>query len=528
MRKHTEQQFLHSSEELPKNEAFAAPKSDCSTHIETTAPLLKMSVRRLSPTADLLRNSRLFALPHPLPRTSRPSIAPALGGGTSNFDSDTATLPYPTHAAIETTEESLARGDWGLKRSLPLRSTTRTSTPSIKIENIDSIDHITDFSSSADHVLTLQKWQEIDMPMSVMLRERRASTYQPPPKSVFESELDNTAIHADSVQERWKFKGPWLAGQNEFEFSDFLRRKVKKRKGAFREFLRQRLVRSQPATSRREMLEKGEQTEEALENVGQEPVTVTDKDLDYFVKRLRKDQDAMQRLLEEFLDLPREQSAQRAAMGRPTYNDKGPPTTHPSAGLSYLRTAAHTFNHPIHGPQENKTPYLARVLKPQGSLGPSGRSGGRKQAVVGVAGVAAEDSRKPFARGDDLPEVELLNPDMPGGGKVWVQPKRADIDVQGRIQLGTKRAEKNAVHVLMDDRGELKKEDLPAAAVDSATNREVPDLAPPRQEPALGSIGYGLGDVAMPRSPRAKPFEEEGDVVGLLGRAWQGKKSPKS
>ena len=469
--------------------------------------------------ADLLRNSRLFALPHPLPLPAKPSIrdAPTSGAAASSFDSDTATLPYPTHAAIETTESSLARGDWGLKRPLPLRSTARTSTPTIKIDNVDSIDHITDFSSAADHVRTLEKWQEIDMPLSVMLRERRASSYRPPPKSVFEPEIDNTAVHPDSGQERWKFKGPWLAGQNYGEFSDYLERKVKNRKGDFREFLRQRLIRSQAAVRRREMLGNGDGTERGPESEGMETMEVTEEELDMFVKRLRKNQDAMHRLLEEFLDLPREQSDNRLS----TYNDEGPPTTHPSAGLSYLRTASHTFNHPINGPQEDKSPTLARVLKPQATTGR-----GKTKAMVGVAGVVAEDPRQPFATSDDLPEVERLNPDIVGGGKVWVQPKRADVDVKGRIKLGIKRAGKNAVDVLKADRGGFKEDELPAAAVEAATNRDVPDLAPSRQGAARGAQGYGLEDLAT--SERAKPFEGESDVAVLLGRALRGKKTPQS
>ena len=485
-------------------------------------------MKRLSPTADLLRNSKLFALPAPLPHASRSAIAPKFGAATSTYDSDTATVPHPTHAAIETTEVSLARGDWGLKRSLPLRSTTRTSTPSIRIGNLDSIDHITDFSSAADHVLTLQKWQEIDMPMSKMLRERRASSYQPPPKSVFEPETDNTVIRPDSVQERWKFKGPWLAGQNEIEFDDFMKRRVKNRKGAFREFIRQRILRSQATTRRRELVEEGEGTEEALKRVSQGSLIVTDENLDEYIKHLRKDHGAMQRLVEEFLDLPRDQSTYGATMGGSSYDDKGPPTTHPSAGLSYLRTASHTLNHPIHGPQEDKTPYQARILRPQGFLAANDRISGRKPAVLGVAGVAARDSKQPFKQGDDLPEIELLDPDIPGGGKVWVQPKRAEIDVDGRIQMGTKRAEKNALDVLMADRGELKKEDLPAAAVESATDRDVPDLAPSRPAAARGSQRYGIEDITPRRSPRAKPFEADNDVAALLGRALQGRKLRKS
>lgn len=108
-------------------------------------------------------------LPPPLPRPSSELTA------TETRDSDTATLPYPTHASIQTTETSLGRGDWGLKRPLPLKSTTGSSTPIIRIDNIDSIDHITDFNSAADHVLTLRKWQELDMPISLVDKKKTAS-----------------------------------------------------------------------------------------------------------------------------------------------------------------------------------------------------------------------------------------------------------------------------------------------------------------------------------------------------------------
>ena len=464
-------------------------------------------MRRLSPVADLLRNSRLFALPTPLPPPAKPSTSIAITGQgvAAEFDSDTATIPHPTHAAIETTERSLARGDWGLKRSLPLRSTMRTSNPTIKIDNVDSIDYITDFSSAADHVRTLEKWQEIDMPMSVMLRERRASAYQPAPKSVFEPEIDNTAVTPKSGQERWKFKGPWLAGKSKGEFNAYLEQKVKKRKADFREFLRQRLMRSHAAVRRQEMQENSPETD---------TMEVAEEEVDVFVKRLRKDPDTMYRLIEEFLDLPREQSDKRQS----TYHNEGPPITHPSAGLSYLRTASHTLNHPINGPQEDKSPILARILKPQS---PSGRA--KTKAMLGVAGVVAEDARQPFTTSDEQPGIVRMNPDTIGGGKIWVQPKRADIDTMGRIKLGLKRAEKNAVDVRKADLGVPKEDELPAAAVETATNRNVPDLAPSRQGAARGSQSYGLEDIA--RSERAKPFEGESDLSALLGKALQGRRT---
>lgn len=467
-----------------------------------------MSARKLSPVADLLRNSRLFALPHPLPPPTKPSTRnfPNRTAVSSIFDSDTATLPHPTHAAIETTEASLVRGDWGLKRPLPLRSTTRTSTPTIKIDNVDSIDHITDFYSAADHVRTLEKWQELDMSLSVIPRERRASSYQPPPKSVFEPELDNTAVDSSSGQERWKFEGPWLAGQNDGEFNDYLERKVKRRKTDFRDFLRQRLMRSQAAVRQQEMPESSQEVGTA---------EITEEEMDMFVKRLRKDSDTLHRLLEEFLDLPRDQSDKPQS----TYSEQGPPATHPSAGLSYLRTTSHTFNHPVNGPQEDKSPILGRVLRSQASTGRA-----MMKAIVGVAGVATEDSRQPFAKSDEAPGISRLDPDMIGGGKIWLEPTRAGIDVKGGVRLQVKRAEKNAIDVLKADRGGPKEDELPAAAVEAAMNRDVPDLAPSRQGAARDTRGYGLEDV--PTSERAKPFEGRSEITALLGRSLQGRKTP--
>ncbi len=243
------------------------------------------------------------------------------------------------------------------------------------------------------------------------------------------------------------------------------------------------------------------------------------------MKHLGDNQDKMQRVLQEFLDLPRAQSGQKPAFGRPSYNDKGPPTTHPSAGLSYLRTASHTFNHPLHGPQQDKTPTKGRVLKAQSVPSQTGRHNKLKPAMVGVAGVVALDQVKPFAAGDDLSDVEMLDPDRVGGGKVWTQPTRAEIDVEGAIQLSYKRAEQNAVNVLLKDRGEPLDEVLPAAAVKSFSNRSVPDLAPSKPKGETAPRGYGLEDIALPMSPRAKPFSPQSDIAGMLQQALRGKQT---
>ena len=467
--------------------------------------LLAMSVRKLSPTANLLRNSRLFGLPPPLPRPTADFT------GVSNFESNTATTPYPTHASIETTDKSLGRGDWGLKRQLPLRSTTRTSTPVIRIGNVDSIDYITDFTSSADQSRSLEKWQELNMPVSAMTRERRATNYNPPPQSVFEPQYDSTAGE-DNEAQRWKFSGPWLAGLEEGEFSDYLKQKVEKRKLEFREFLRRRLVKTEETRRRREMLEEGEALEDP-EKSEQGKLEVSEAALDMHIKRIRKNEPFMQELVNDFLDLPRRNKFQTGSLGRASYNDKGPPITHPSAGLSYLRTASHTFNHPLHGPQGDKPPVEARVLNPQGEFGKV-----RRRAVIGVAGVVTQDSKHPFSTGDDLAQVERFEPELKGGGKVWVKPTRAHIDVDGKIQLETKRAETNPLNVLKIDRGESVNP-VPAAAISGFNDRSIRSIIGQKSKENSTTGGYGLEDLGeIPRRPRTEPINKEGELTQLISK----------
>lgn len=196
-----------------------------------------MANLRLSPSANLLRNSRLFALP---PVIARPK---------AERESPTATTPYPTHTAIETTPSSLSKGDWGLKRPLPRDPRTRrrkggkiygTSTPIIRIGDIDSIDHITDFESAADHAINLQKFQDMNMPLT----RRTEYGYQPAGqlglshRSVFDPSADNTdADNLSPSEGRWKFKGPLISMQKEGEFQEYLEKTVKDRKRAFIRFL---------------------------------------------------------------------------------------------------------------------------------------------------------------------------------------------------------------------------------------------------------------------------------------------------
>ena len=488
-----------------------------------TAALQNMSVRRLSPTANLLRTSRLFALPPPLSRPS-PDIS-----AVSIFDSDTATTPYPTHAAIETTQSSLARGDWGLKRSLPLKSTTKTSTPIIHIENIDSIDHITDFGSAADHAITLRKWQQLDTPLSIPEKRKTASGALPPARSVFDSEFDNTEIinrrSPGTNKQRWKYKGPWLAGKTDGEFNNYMEKKVKRRKLDFRKYLREHLAQQKAAARRRQAVDEGED----LDNLHGDDVLVSEEDINTYIRHLRDNEQELHQLVQEYLDLPREEG--RSMGGTPSqYDEKGPPTTHPSAGLSYLRTGSHIYNHPELGPQESKAPVRGRVVVPQRT-----RDRMNPHALIGLAGVVGKDKRVPFFKdvkqGDDdgTTGVSHYNPDIPGGAKLWTHPERASIDSHGKIDLVVDRANKNALNVNMGIYTDEYKP--PPAAIAGATDRDAPDLAPSPPRQSARSLGYGLeGIEGAKRNERITPFlgpedEAPNDVLDKLLKSskWEPK-----
>ncbi|KAL8689579.1 MAG: hypothetical protein Q9218_004783 [Villophora microphyllina] len=455
-----------------------------------------MATKRLSPTASLLKNSRLFSLPPPLPRPSHDFTA------TSNYDSDTATLRYPTHAAIETTQASLSRGDWGLKRPLPQKSTTNTSTPAIRIDDIDSIDHIADFESASDHTLTLQKWQEIGLPLSIPIKVKGAfvsnqglNTRTTAATSVFEPAYDNTEKSAiDSNAMRWKFKGPWLAGKTEGDFNEYVKRHVRQRKLDFRNFLRDRLVDARTVRQRRIIQENGESTDGRVD--------VTEQDIDLYLKQLRQDEEQLQKLVEEFLDLP-VASDPIATEGASTVmmdSEKGPPQTHLSAGLSYLRTASHMTNHPVLGPMEEEPPLQARILRPQ--VTNQYKKG--DFALLGIGGVVANDSTKTtgFMSQHEVRGIQRFDAETEGGAKVWVRPDRASVDPHGRLMLHVLRA------------GDHEKAIYEGVVPEAGAYRRAPVQSRMETMPKLDSftsgkrLAYRLGNQAASQTPsRAQPLD---------------------
>lgn len=449
-----------------------------------------MATRGVSPGGALLRTSRMFSLPPPLP---------AQGGdlaGVSPRRSNTATRPFPTSQTITTPKASRSRGDWGLKRPLPLKTTMRSSTPLIRVKNIDAPEHTTDFASASDHTLSLQKFQEMNIPVTVPA-DRKFGSMNLPERSVFEEESDVTAIEpgqeAELEDKRWKFKGPWLAGMTEGEFIKFLKKQVRVRRPEFRQHMKERLAAELNQSSSQAAVDAGKEMPPPLA-----AVDITDAQLTDFLRRLRDDRAALYTMVGQFLDLsPLAQKSAFARLGSPQprerkatnpYAEEGPPITHPSAGLSYLRTASYLDNHPVYGPQKAHPPVAARVVQPQhaGSVSPKLGVGG---FVVDLNGIQAFNDRSLR----NATGFSSFNPKVYGGTKIGVQVLSAKVDSSGKTVLKIDRK---------DEEAELVQKELVGEAQIFGQSQEAfrPQSVPIRRyhrrnsTPVLGSLkSYGLG-----------------------------------
>jgi Mitochondrial ribosomal protein subunit len=461
-----------------------------------------MATRNVSPGGALLRASRLFSVPAPLPKTV------AERSSTTFYNSDTATLPYPTHLTITTPPSSLARGDWGLKRPLPLRSTTKTSTPLLRVESVDTIEHITEYSSAADHTLTLQKWQEMNMPLTTPSVEGLLGSHRKPGRGAFEEDLSATSgdvLKPATDENRWKFGGPWLLGLTVGEFNDFVRKTIRARRSEFQMFLRETKALEDTKTAQRKAAEQG-QDPPSVVNASD----ITDERLRVYIKELRQDRAALFRLIRQFLDLPPAPAStgffggveeeiihdMGTEIGSKThtlnsedflpdsgspYARTGPPKTHPSAGLSYLRSSRYMYNHPIYGPQERPPPIEGRIIQPKnaavGSFAPK----------LGIAGVVTEAPlgdrfNTSGKKGKSYPGLLNVEPDAVGGSKVYLHPRSASIDPDGRIDLKVDSGEGPALAVLQGKEDQI----YPNSRQPARSYQPLP------RPPNITQQGYGL------------------------------------
>jgi hypothetical protein len=375
----------------------------------------------------------MFSMPTPIP------IAPT--GDFASHRSPTATTHHPTHLAITTPATSRLSGDWGFKRPLPSKK-TRQAFPVVRIRQVDTIEHVTDYETASDHVMTLKKFQELNLPISVPTRQ---PDIRRPPRSVFEEDRDITAIEPGQEvaleNKRWKFKGPWLAGMTDGEFKKWLEKSVRTRRGEFREYLKEAYAKEQTR----------QQTAEALKN--QRPVPpdvkasdVTDEQYMDYLRDIRQDRLVLFRHVSRFLDLAplttdlkyigsmKPYRAQDFSAENP-YSINGPPNTHPSAGISYLRTPSFMDNHPIYGPQKYHPMVKARVLKPRRD------AIGVFNPVIGAAGFVIDPPQEQRIQGSGallVPRGKALSSlDLKGrgGSKLYYKIESATVDSTGKVRV---------------------------------------------------------------------------------------------
>ncbi|KAG9203499.1 hypothetical protein G6514_002866 [Epicoccum nigrum] len=538
-----------------------------------------MALRRqsLSPTANLLRNSRLFSLPNPLPR---PVVGETVGAGITKA-SDSATLPYPTHQAIVTTKSSLSRGDWGLKRNLPARSRVlQSSNPVLRITQLDTIEHVTDFDSAADHVRTRQKWEQMGIPMMKGMQQMGSTNRTgTTPTSAFERRDDTTSYsvrdgldesglylqalkdnrqarkqaesHSGSSQQfspmtlppvsaeihntrRWKHEGPWLPGQSAQEFVAYISREIGKRREAFNEvlieFVKNKIYKTRMlAASQSGETPPIDPTEaHAWQKARQEQwANISDDDVTDGIKALRKEtannpvsSKLVQELIVPFLRLPtirikattyQEDASKRDFEKLGFDQESAPLSTHPSAGLGYLRTKAYLTTHPILGPQLRTTPVPSRVLQPRQTAFSK-----ESYARLGVAGFVANDEK----RATDVPnsgkrnafqdarDVETIDIVTPGGKKVLVNPQFGAVSNDGRIHIKIERAEGAEVAVA---RGQL--EDRPPPV--RSAQQPIENVFPPRNKGGVARFvaGANLGAGSeLAESRRGDAAQELGEM----------------
>lgn len=461
-----------------------------------------MAGGRASPTATLLRNSRLFSLPPPIPRPTQERKSSVV------FESQTATAFYPSHAAIQTTQSSISRGDWGLKQSLPSKAIGKTPNSTIRIGDIESIDYITEFESATDLTMTLLKFQELGLPITrPPKKNQKASSPRdvvPGMISVFESHVDNIqTTEGDKTAERWKFKGPWLAMETERGFQEYIRKTVRGQKTAFRKFLREELAQKEWTGRRESAINEGK-------DLSQDFIEVSDQQVDDYIKHLRSNPTEMRAKLEAFLDLPRattSSNANEASSGSEiNYAMTGPPKTHPSAGLTYLRTASRIHNHPILGPQYIKEPVQGRLLTPQ----VSGKGRTLIRALVGVGGVVAVDSHTKDKDGSLFPKSARSDPPADIGSKCWFHPERASVSDRGRIKLRIQRAT-GASLTLFTDVEDGKSDFKSQPAVPNAPGGFMTQSNSWRQSSSRFKQGYGIENETEPMKPtsngRVQPLD---------------------
>lgn len=511
---------------------------------------------RLSPAANLLRNSKLFALP---PAIALPTPPPSSDQVAS---SDTATTVYPRYAAIETTTLSGSVGDWGFKRPLPLKTTKTTNNPVVRlIRGIDTPEHVADFESAADHVLTLRKFQALNVPIRLQSKNKsagftsgastqdsvfsdthdnitsspstttshRAASTEPGRSTGVWPEISSESVSSqlpDKLQQierqvreeerarldefdtsgqkaleatastrqfrqyrRWRYSGPSLVQMSGMEFNDYLNSLGTRQKKRLEDRVKEKLVQRRTERAR----DSGNMQQEI--NVQ----SITDEEVTQYMRRLRNSPREFGPLLAEVLDLPEgpQVAAQHGkepwqygptTLATTAWTQRGPPRTHPSAGLSYLKSSAAAENHPIYGPQKASSPVVARAVKTRS------RIAGGNDVDYGVAGFIVP---KPGA--DSTKSSDGFVP-RPGGTKILVRPQDAYVTENGMLNLNTTRV---TGYAIKDDKPVDERE------LHQISAKDVSRQAGSAPQLSNSSSGY------QPRPPRRASMQQSSEHADL-------------
>jgi len=246
------------------------------------------------------------------------------------------------------------------------------------------------------------------------------------------------------------------------EFNDYRDREIRRRKPEFMALLRDRFIAKAQNDER-----------SAARHAGREPLEVkfNEEEFAAWIKSLRGSfnlASELNMLIINFLDLPSSLSTSQRWGTRNASSDlhalaseDAPLKTHPSAGLSYLRTDAFLSNHPIYGPQERHSPVEARVLNSSHSSTNLRSDSGSKIGIAGFVGrYSGTDNGSnqrlrvmgPAPDAEDLLAKEdergtNMGVGTEGGNRIWVEPHRANVDEHGRINIYVKNAHRSDVDI---------------------------------------------------------------------------------
>lgn len=170
---------------------------------------------------------------------------------------------------------------------------------------------------------------------------------------------------------RWRYKGPSLTQMTGLEFDEYVESLGQKEKEMLQVRVRKEIIRELRSRAR----DDGNMEQAIREE------NITEEQMAEYMRRLRRDPRRFGPMIVEILDIPEGVSTTtsrdhsdawdygRETLASQDWTERGPPRTHPSAGLSYVHSTTHANNHPEYGPQRLNPAVLARAVKQKSKAG---------------------------------------------------------------------------------------------------------------------------------------------------------------